>query len=84
MSYQDLKGKVEPRCGGTRDEHLLWCMVRALAYLERGNVREGYTSMLSDLTKHPELANHKGGEIGVMLMLVPGWLDRRIQLKVLL
>ena len=38
-----------------RDEHLAWCKRRALDYLDRGEIREAITSMLSDLNKHPQL-----------------------------
>jgi len=81
MSYQEWKGKIEPRPYGgpgsdvTREQHLLWCMERALTELERGRVSEGFTSMLSDIRKHPETINHKGGELGAMLMMLPGWID---------
>jgi hypothetical protein len=59
----------------TRDEHLAWCKKNALEYLDRGDVRQGFTSMLSDLSKHPELKDHMGGKIGVGFMLLPGWID---------
>lgn len=39
----------------TRDEHLAWAKTRALEYLDAGDLNEAYTSMASDLTKHPEL-----------------------------
>lgn len=38
----------------SRDEHLVWCKRRALEYLDRGDVKNAVTSMLSDLDKHPE------------------------------
>jgi hypothetical protein len=65
----------------TRDEHLAWCKKRALEYVDRGEIREGFTSMLSDLRKHPELENHKGGEIGVMFMTLPGWIDNSREVR---
>lgn len=64
-----------------RDEHLAWSKKRALEYLDRGEVSEGFTSMLSDLRKHPELENHKGAEIGVMFMLLPGWIDNPVEVR---
>lgn len=64
-----------------RDEHLEWCKKRALEYLDHGDVRQGFTSMLSDLNKHPETRNHKGGEIGVGLMLLPGWIDNEREVR---
>lgn len=41
----------------TRDEHLAWCKKRALEYLDAGDLLEAFTSMGSDLSKHPELRN---------------------------
>lgn len=38
----------------SRDEHLEWCKHVAREYLERGDVAGAVTSMLSDLSKHPE------------------------------
>jgi hypothetical protein len=38
----------------SREEHLEWCKVRAREYLDKGEIANGVTSMLSDLSKHPE------------------------------
>jgi hypothetical protein len=38
----------------TRDEHLAWAKKRALEYLDEGNLKDAYTSMASDLSKHPD------------------------------
>jgi len=38
----------------TRKEHLDWCKERALKYVDDGNLQQAYTSMTSDLSKHPE------------------------------
>jgi len=38
----------------TRQEHLEWCKKRAHEYLERGDVMNAITSMMSDMQKHPE------------------------------
>lgn len=65
----------------TRDEHLAWSKKRALEYLDHGDVRQGFTSMLSDLSKHPELKDHKGGEIGVMFMMLPGWINDPVEVR---
>jgi len=54
----------------TRQEHLDWAKSRALEYVARGKCQEALTSMFSDLSKHDELKNHKGIEMGVMLMLI--------------
>ena len=40
----------------TRAEHLEWCKQRALECLDLGNAQEAFTSMISDLGKHPETA----------------------------
>ncbi len=38
----------------TRQEHLEFCKERALEYLDRGDIANAITSMLSDLNKHEE------------------------------
>ena len=43
---------------GTKAEHLGWCKQRALGCVERGDLIGAYASMMSDLSKHPETANH--------------------------
>ena len=40
----------------TREEHLAFCKRQALAYLDRGDIMNAITSMLSDLDKHEETA----------------------------
>lgn len=65
----------------TRDEHLAWAKKRALEYVDAGDVRQGFTSMLSDLSKHPELKDHKGCEIGVGFMMLPGWIDNEREVR---
>jgi len=39
----------------TRDEHLAWAKQRALEYLDRRDVQNAVTSIMSDLGKHSEL-----------------------------
>ena len=53
----------------TRAEHLEWCKTRALAYVERGDLHNAFTSLMSDLSKHPETEDHGALELGMMLML---------------
>ena len=53
----------------TRAEHLQWCKDRANEYLDRGDVANGVTSMMSDLSKHPETALPAGSPL-VMLGLM--------------
>ena len=65
----------------TQDEHLEWCKKRALEYLDAGNPREAFTSMMSDLRKHPECKNHPGLDIGVGFMLLPGWIDNSAEIR---
>lgn len=52
----------------TRDEHMAWCKRRALEYLP-DDPANALQSMLSDLTKHKETADHMGRELTVMLMM---------------
>lgn len=39
----------------TREEHLAWAKRRALEYLDAGDLQQAFTSMGSDLSKHPDL-----------------------------
>lgn len=65
----------------TRDEHLTACKKSALELLDRGEVREAFTTMICDLRHHPETADHKGCELGVMLMTFPGWIDNPVEVR---
>lgn len=65
----------------TQDEHLEWCKKRALEYLDIGDCANAFTSMMSDLRKHPELENHVGIRMGVGLMLLPGWISNPVEVR---
>jgi hypothetical protein len=52
----------------TRSEHMNWCKSRALAYLPN-DPQGAIASMLSDLGKNPETANHGAIRLTMMLML---------------
>ena len=74
--YSELKGKLslastQYGMDVTREQHLLWCMEHALTEVNCGGVREGLTSMLSDIRKHPELENRIGGKLGISFMMLP-------------
>ncbi len=55
----DLDGE---KIGGqmTRAEHLQWAKDRALEYLDLGDLQNAFSSFLSDMGKHDELAEHLG------------------------
>lgn len=59
--------KPTPHCGGSRQNHLAWCKLRALKYADRGDDTNAMASMMSDLGKHPETKGHIGIELGMML-----------------
>jgi hypothetical protein len=40
-----------------------------LEYLDAGDSANAFGSMISDLTKHPELSDHCGLELGMMLKI---------------
>lgn len=65
----------------SRAEYLAECKTRALKYLDDGETREAFTSMLSDLRHHTELENHPGCAMGVGFMLLPGWIDNPIEVR---
>ncbi len=53
-----------------RDEHLTWCKQRALKYVEMNDLIQAYTSMGSDLNKHPETKDHPGIQIGIGYLMI--------------
>lgn len=53
----------------SREEHMDWCKRRALEYVDAGNLMEAYSSMASDLGKHPETAGHSAIQLGTMLLV---------------
>lgn len=57
----------------TRSEHLEWCKKRAMEYVDAGDILQAFSSMVSDLGKHPETERHSAIELGTM-MLIGGFL----------
>lgn len=53
----------------TRSEHIEWCKARALEYINIGDLQSAYTSMVSDLGKHPETEAHPAIMLGMGLMM---------------
>ena len=64
----------------TRAEHLEWCKKRALEYCDIGDANQAFTSMGSDLGKHPETANHGAIQLG-MMMLMAGQLSTAQEMR---
>ena len=64
----------------TRTEHIQWCKDRAMEYVNEGNLQDAYTSMASDLGKHPETEGHPAIQIG-MIMLMTGQLSTTSKMK---
>lgn len=58
----------------SRAEHLAWCKKRALEYCDIGDPSQVFSSMASDLRKHPETESHAAITLG-MMMLMNGHLD---------
>ncbi len=52
----------------TREEHITWCRLRALEYVDAGDAEHAIASMMSDIRKHPETENHVGVILGMHLM----------------
>lgn len=65
----------------TREEHLEWAKRRAIEYLDAGDNLQAWTSLGSDLSKHPELKNHPGMTIGTMYLLLPGWISNTPEVR---
>jgi len=55
----------------TRDEHLEWAKRRAREYLDCSDWEKAWTTFVFDLNDHQELKNHKGIELGMMLLTMP-------------
>ena len=53
----------------TRTQHIQWCKERALAYLANGSKQEAFSSMASDIEKHPETSGHIGVMLGMAQMM---------------
>lgn len=53
----------------TRAEHLQWCKDRALEYINAGDTSQAFASFNSDMSKHPETANHSALQLGGMLFM---------------
>lgn len=58
----------------TRSEHMEWCKARALALADTGDLKGAFSSMASDLSKHPETVAHPAISLGFGLMMT-GHLD---------
>jgi len=53
----------------TREDHINWCKKRANEYLDRGDIHNGVTSMLSDLSKHPATILPEGSPLNMLGMM---------------
>ena len=53
-----------------KKEHLEWSKKRALEYVDAGNLALAYSSMVSDLNNHEELADHPSIELGMQLIII--------------
>ncbi len=53
----------------SRADHLAWCKLRAMEYVDNGDNQQAFASMGSDLGKHPETAGHAGIELGMMQLM---------------
>ncbi len=63
-----------------RGEHLEWSKERALAYIDKGDLKQAYASIVSDLSKHKDTEGHIAIELGMMLM-VAGNLDTTEEMR---
>jgi len=54
----------------TREEHMQWSKKRALEYLDNNNITNAFASLASDLSKHPETANHIGLGLTTQMIMI--------------
>ena len=61
----------------TRAKHMQFCKARAREYLDRGDANQAVTSMISDLSKHPETEGmaKSMGMLGLGLLMLPNKLE---------
>ena len=64
----------------TREEHVDWCKKRALEYVDRGDLANALSSMISDLSKHKETADHPAIMVGMQLSM-SGMLDTTARMR---
>lgn len=53
----------------TRAEHVEWSKQRALEYVDHGDVVQAFSSLASDLRKHPATEDHPALQLGAMLQM---------------
>lgn len=56
----------------TRTEHMNWAKARAIEAVNNGDILWAFSSIASDLQKHPETQNHSGVQMGIMQMMSGG------------
>lgn len=64
----------------SRADHLQWCKDRANEYIEKGDLKEAFSSFMSDMSSHEETKDHLALEMGMSLLL-SGNLSSPIQIK---
>ncbi len=69
-THIDPEPEPEPEIeDDSRAAHLKWCKDRALEYVDVGDCKGACSSMLSDLSKHPETKDHAAIELMAMLLM---------------
>jgi TorA maturation chaperone TorD len=53
-----------------REEHLQWCKIRALEYVDSDDIQNAWASMASDMQKHEETKDHIAINLGMSLMMI--------------
>lgn len=66
----------------SRTEHVNWCKQRALEFVNEGDLKNAFTSMCSDMTKHTETKQYADtlALLGTLLMQA-GKLNTQAELK---
>jgi len=63
-----------------REEHLQWCKDRANEYVDAGDLTQAFSSFMSDMSKHPETAEHIALGLGMQLLMA-GYLASARQMR---
>jgi hypothetical protein len=53
----------------SRADHLAWCKSRAIEYVDQGDLGQAFSSMVSDMNKHPDTANHPFLSLAMQMLM---------------
>ena len=64
----------------SKNKHIEASKIKALEYVERGELNQAFLSMIDDLSKHPETKSHDNIDLGWVLFVL-GDLETETEMK---